>query len=167
MGFEAAAGEGVEGLPLERLEVELTSLAGQVAAVTCRWLLAVAVYDRREGWGSWGCRSMVQWLGWKCGIAPSTAREQVRVARALEKLALVVAEFEAGRLSYSQVRAITRVATSATEGEWCAWPGRPRPASWSTWWAPTVPVAGWARSRPRAGTAGGSCGGGWMRTAPC
>ena len=56
-------------LPLERLEAEITTQAGHLAAAECRWLLAVAEYDRREGWGQWGCWSCAMWLGWKCGIA--------------------------------------------------------------------------------------------------
>ena len=41
--------------------------------------------------------------------------EKVRVAHTLEELPLVAEEFADGRLSYSKVRAITRVATPATE----------------------------------------------------
>ena len=35
----------------------------------------------------WGCRSCAQWLWWKCGDDPHTAREKVRVARALNSTA--------------------------------------------------------------------------------
>jgi hypothetical protein len=45
----------------------------------------------------------------------TTAREHVRVARALGDLPLVDAAFASGKLSYSKVRAITRAATPATE----------------------------------------------------
>jgi hypothetical protein len=103
-------------LPLERLETEICSLSSQIAAATCRLLLAVAEYDRRRGWADWECRSMVHWLAWRCGVAPVTAREQLRVAHALHRLPEVVAAFAGGELSYSQVRAVTRVATAATDG---------------------------------------------------
>lgn len=43
------------------------------------------------------------------------AREWIRVSRALETLPYVREELRGGRLSYSQVRAITRVATPRTE----------------------------------------------------
>lgn len=101
--------------PIERLEVELCSLAAKVAAATCEFLLAVAEYDRRRGWEAWECRGMTAWLSWKCGIAPVTAREQVRVARALLEFELVRRHFLEGRLSYSQVRAIVRAVTPETE----------------------------------------------------
>ena len=38
------------GRPLEWLEAEITTLAGHIAAATCRWLVLVAEFDRREGW---------------------------------------------------------------------------------------------------------------------
>src|SRR5262249_7887755 len=44
-----------------------------------------------------------------------TAREQVRVARALDGLPVICAEFAAGRMSYAKVRALTRIATGQTE----------------------------------------------------
>jgi hypothetical protein len=41
----------MESVPLERLEAEITELAGQLAAGECRWLELVAEYDRRAGQG--------------------------------------------------------------------------------------------------------------------
>jgi hypothetical protein len=54
-------------------------------------------------------------LSWKCGLDLGAAREKVRVARALESLPLIAAAMGRGELSYSKVRALTRVATAATE----------------------------------------------------
>jgi len=95
--------------PLELLEREITELASHIHAATCRWLGLVAEFDRREGWADWGCRSCAHWVSWRCGIAPVAAREHVRVARRLESLPRVRAAFAEGRLSYSKVRALTRV----------------------------------------------------------
>lgn len=106
-----------EVLPTERLEHELTTLAAHVSAATARWLLLVAEYDRREAWASWGARSCAQWLSVRCGIASSTAREQLRVAHALRGLPVITREFTAGRLSYSQVRSLTRMATPETDAD--------------------------------------------------
>lgn len=61
---------------------------------------------------------MAHWLSWKCSESRHTAREKVRVARALEALPLLTAEFSAGRISYCKVRAITRVACGADEADW-------------------------------------------------
>jgi Domain of unknown function (DUF222)/HNH endonuclease len=95
--------------PLETLEREISSLATQIHAATCRWLCLVAEYDAREGWAPWGCRSCADWVAWQCGIAPGVAREHVRVARRLIELPLIRAAFAEGELSYSKVRALTRV----------------------------------------------------------
>jgi hypothetical protein len=70
----------------------------------------IAEFDRREGWAGPGLLSCAHWLSWRIGLSPNAAREQVRVARRLEELPDVAAAFGAGRMSYSQARAITRVA---------------------------------------------------------
>jgi hypothetical protein len=101
--------------PLERLEARLCELAGHLTAATCQFLLLVADFDRREGWGDWEMPSCAAWLSWKCQIAPGTAREQVRVARSVAEYPLIRREFAAGRLSYAKVRALTRIATPETE----------------------------------------------------
>jgi hypothetical protein len=59
----------------------------------------------------------VQWLGWHCGLDGRAAREKLRVAHALEDLPTITDEFAAGRLTYSKVRALTRVATPMNEGD--------------------------------------------------
>ena len=105
----------LNSLPLERLENEITQLAAHINAATARWLNLVAEFDRREGWAEWGCRSCTHWLSHRCGMSPSAAREHVRVARALENLPQIRNAFGEGELCFSQVRAITRVATPDTE----------------------------------------------------
>jgi uncharacterized protein DUF222 len=105
----------LDSMPLERLEGEITELAAHINAATARWLGLVAEFDRREGWAEWGCRSCTHWLSYRCGMSPAAAREHVRVARKLDDLPKIRAAFGSGELCYSQVRAITRVATSDTE----------------------------------------------------
>src|SRR5580692_10121613 len=104
-------------MPVEHLEARICELAGHMAAATCRYLLLVADFDAREGWAQWEVASCAAWLSWKCQVAPGTAREQVRVARALASLPRITAEFAAGRMSYAKVRALTRIATAATEAD--------------------------------------------------
>ena len=95
--------------PLEMLEREITALATQIHAATCRWLCLVGEYDAREGWATWGAKSCANWVALQCGIAPGSAREHVRVARRLRELPLIREAFAEGELSYSKVRALTRV----------------------------------------------------------
>ena len=111
-------GDPVRGpapVPLERLEAQICELAGHLAAATCRFLVLLADFDARRGWASWEMSSCAAWLSWKCQMSSGTAREHVRVARALRDLPVIRAEFAAGRLSYAKVRALTRIATPATE----------------------------------------------------
>ncbi|MDW3219112.1 MAG: DUF222 domain-containing protein [Acidimicrobiales bacterium] len=105
-------------MPLERLEAEIAELSGHIAAASARLLMWIAEYDRREGWRTWGCASAAQWLAWKCGDGLHAAREKVRTARALESLPVLAASFAAGELSFTKVRAVTRVAVPADEHEW-------------------------------------------------
>ncbi|WNV74780.1 DUF222 domain-containing protein [Geodermatophilus sp. DSM 44513] len=111
MGEESEGGE----LSLAELAARITGGAVRLAAATAAWLALVAEFDRREGWGAVGVRSCAHWLAWQCGLSTSTAREHVRVARALTVLPATAAVFAAGRLSYAKVRALTRVAEPATE----------------------------------------------------
>jgi hypothetical protein len=80
-----------------------------VAAAQCRFLQLLAEYDRRGGWVGPELRSCAHWLSWRIGMSLRTASEHVRVAHALAKLPAVTAAFAAGKISYSKVRAITRL----------------------------------------------------------
>jgi hypothetical protein len=102
---------------LEALEWEICTLAAHLAAAMCRWLLLVAEFDARGGWAEWGVNSCAHWLSWRCGIGMTAGREHVRVARMLRGLPLVQEEFASGVLSYSKVRALTRVASEKTEAQ--------------------------------------------------
>jgi hypothetical protein len=104
-------------IPSEQLELEITQLAAHVNAATCRWLGLVAEFDRREAWADWGCKSCPAWLAWRCGLSPAAAREQLRVARKLVDLPVARGAFGRGELSYSQVRALTRIAMPETEAD--------------------------------------------------
>jgi Domain of unknown function (DUF222) len=99
------------------LVAEITTLAGHLNAANGRFLALIAELDRRRGWAEWGVKSCAHWLNWKCGIDLGAAREKVRVARALAGLPRVAAAMAEGRVSYAKVRALTRVAEPATEGE--------------------------------------------------
>jgi Domain of unknown function (DUF222)/HNH endonuclease len=102
-------------LSAEELCDEICTLAGQIAAATCRWLLLLAEWDRRSEWSDGETKTCADWLSWRCSIMPVTAREHLRIARRLGELPRITAAFASGVLSYSKVRAITRVAEPATE----------------------------------------------------
>ena len=100
---------------LQSLEAELFELWGHLSAATYRFLEIVAEFDRKKGYERHGVASCAQWLGWQCGIDSVTAREKVRVARALESLPKISDSFRRGVISYSKVRAITRIACAQNE----------------------------------------------------
>src|SRR6266850_3349855 len=99
---------------LERLGDEIAELSAHLDAATARLLDLIRDFDAREGWGN-GFRSCAAWLTWRIGLDPRAARERVRVARALGTLPRLAQALARGELSYSKVRALTRVATPETE----------------------------------------------------
>ena len=101
--------------PIEELAAAITAGAVRLAAATASWLRLVAEFDERGGWHGVNIRSCAEWLAWQCGLSPGAAREHVRVARALRPLRSIDDAFAAGRLSYSKVRALTRIAEQDSE----------------------------------------------------
>ena len=97
------------------LEHDVCAVAAEVAALTARWLDLLCELVVRGIWADQGARTPAQWLSWKVGLAPSTARDHVRVAVRLRELPRVREAFASGELSYSKVRAITRVAVPEIE----------------------------------------------------
>jgi hypothetical protein len=97
------------------LHDELTTLAAHLTAGEARFVELVAELERDSAWNEPGVLSCAHWLNFRCGLGMVAAREKVRVARALPELPAVAAAFARGEVSYSKVRAMTRVATPATE----------------------------------------------------
>ena len=102
-------------LSSDELEAQITELAGQMNAANYRYLLLIAEFDRRSGWSDGRLQSCAHWLNFKVGLTLGAAREKVRVAHALAGVPKIAAAMARGNLSYSKVRALTRVATRATE----------------------------------------------------
>ena len=94
---------------IDDLDAAICTLAATLNAETHRLLTLVREFDDRMGWAKWSFRSCAEWLAWRCGISLSAAREKVRTAQALRNLPAIGAAFAEGRLSYSKVRALTRV----------------------------------------------------------
>ncbi len=99
---------------LDRLGDQIADLSAHLDAATARLLDLIRDFDARGGWNA-GFRSCAHWLSWRVGLDLGAARERVRVARALGTLPLLAQALAHGELSYAKVRALTRVATPATE----------------------------------------------------
>ena len=100
---------------LERMADGITELVAHLDAGTFQLLELICEFDKNEGWSGPGVVSCAHWLNWKCGMSLGSARERVRVARALPDLPGISAAFREGKVSYSKVRAMTRVATAKNE----------------------------------------------------
>ena len=98
---------------LERLGERIAELSSRIQAATYDLLVLIREFDAQIGWSGW--TSCAHWLSWRTGLAPGPAREHVRVARALGKLPKLSEAMRRGAVSYSKVRAVTRVATPETE----------------------------------------------------
>ena len=96
-----------------RLGDDIAELSARIQAATYELLVLIRRFDAREGWA--GFTSCAHWLNWRTGLALGAAREKVRVARALGDLPRLSEAMQHGRVSYSKLRAITRVATPDNE----------------------------------------------------
>ncbi len=102
-------------------EVEIAALGERIAELSAllsaaeyQLLTLIREFDERYGWRG-GFRSCAHWLNWRTGLSMGAAREKVRVARALAGLPLISAAMRSGEVSFSKVRALTRVATTDNE----------------------------------------------------
>jgi hypothetical protein len=112
---------------------ELTDVVCQVAALEsaarAALLEAVLTFDRHRLWVDDGAASMEAWLCARLGTSYHTASELLRVARALERLPNIAQAFSEGRLSWDQVRALSRFATPETDQTLAD-----EAPGWSVWW---------------------------------
>src|SRR5262249_21045217 len=99
----------------DRLGDEIAELAAHLDAATHRLLTLIRRFDEAGGWADQGALSCAHWLSWRIGLELGAAREHVRVARALADLPRVDVALSRGEVSYSKVRALTRVGTRAAE----------------------------------------------------
>jgi hypothetical protein len=94
----------------QRRDAELAELSAHLSAATARWL-ELAWELREDG----EVDDPGRYLAFRCGVTVREAREYMRVAEDLQELPAIRAAFSRGELTYSKVRALTRVATPACE----------------------------------------------------
>jgi len=99
----------------DHLGDEIAEFAAHLDAAIHRLLTLIRRFDDADGWADQGALTCAHWLSWRIGLDLGAAREHVRVARALADLPLVDEALRLGQVSYSKVRALTRVATPGTE----------------------------------------------------
>ena len=103
-------------VPLERLEAQICELAGHLAAATCRFLVLLGDFDARRGWAQLGD-------GFLRAVAvvevPAVVRHGAGACPGGAGAAGPAGDpgpvRRRAKLSYAKVRALTRIATPATE----------------------------------------------------
>jgi hypothetical protein len=106
-----------DSLSIDDLDRAIVTLATRINAETYELLVLVRQFDERAGWLKWGLGNCAEWLHYRCDLSMNASREKVRVAHALKTLPSIAAAFASGKLSYSKVRAMTRVAGIHNEDE--------------------------------------------------
>ena len=91
---------------------ELATLSAHLSAATARMLeLVWTMHEKGDVDGG----ELAGFLAFRCGITTREGREYLRVAEALHELPAIRAAFARGELTFTKVRALTRVATAASE----------------------------------------------------
>jgi len=91
---------------------ELATLSAHLSAATAR--MVDLVWTMHEN-GDVDGGELAGFLAFRCGINGREAREHLRVAEALHELPATRAAFSRGELTFTKVRALTRVATASSE----------------------------------------------------
>src|SRR5688500_1935756 len=103
-----------------RIDAELRAIAMQRQQLHAREAVLLVRAEELELWRRFGCATLLEYLERFCDLHPRTAREYMRVARALTELPAMRAQLDAQRIPYSTARELTRIATPETEAEWLA-----------------------------------------------
>src|SRR4026208_1913380 len=93
---------------IDQLDAEIGRLVRQMNSECYRMLVLVREFDGRFAWKKWSFKNCAEWLAYRSEISLSAAREKVRTAHALRSLPAISAAFAGGRLSDTNVRAVTR-----------------------------------------------------------
>ena len=101
-----------------RIDRELRAIATQRQQLLAREAHLLVQAEDLEIWRDHGCATFLEYLERFCDLSPRTAKEHIRVARALTALPLMRADFDAQRIVYSTARELTRIATPETEAKW-------------------------------------------------
>ncbi len=99
----------------EQLGDRIAELNAYLNVAQAEFLELLREFDEKGYWELQGFRSCAHWLNFKCGIGFNAARERLRIAHALVKVPKIRAAFAEGTVSFSKVRAMTRIATQETE----------------------------------------------------
>lgn len=99
------------------VRTELARIGRQWSVSITRLVELSAELDQSGEWALDGSPTCAHWIASVLDIEVSTAREWLRVGRELRRLPKTRSALRDGRLSYTKVRSVTRLATAENEGE--------------------------------------------------
>ena len=102
---------------IEELDAAIGKMSHTINAANYELMVLIREFDERAGWLKWGFKDSLNWLKWRCDLSTNAARDKLRIAHALKELPLLSEHFAAGKLSYTKVRALSRVATALNEAD--------------------------------------------------
>lgn len=100
----------------DNLTAQILALSDHMQGTEFRFVDLIRRIEALKPWND-EMPDCAHWLNLHCDMDLVTAREKVRIARSLHELPLIEEAFRSGELSYSKVRAITRIAEWDTEAE--------------------------------------------------
>jgi hypothetical protein len=96
---------------------QVTEIGAQLAGAQHALIEAVVALDESGEWAADGAVTCAHWIADHLDIEVCTAREWLRIGKLLRTLPVIAQRFADRKLSYSKVRALTRVATAENEAE--------------------------------------------------
>jgi len=108
-------------LPLDAQSIRqrLKLLSQELSAQHADLLELLVRFDDQQAWKQSGASHCAAWMNAEIGISTKLSWEYLRVGRRLQSLPTLQALFRVGKLSWSKVRLITRVADSDNEKTLC------------------------------------------------
>lgn len=103
----------------DAIALRLKTLGKELAANMADQLELLVRFDEKEGWRKSGANHCVAWMNLELAISLQLGWEYLRVGRKLRGLPVIKALFRCGRLSWSIVRLLSRVANSDNEALLC------------------------------------------------
>lgn len=108
-------------LPREARHIRkrLQSLSQDMTSSHADLLELLVRFDELEGWKCNGSKHCAAWMNFEIGISVQCGWEYLRVGRKLRTLKTLRALFRVGKISWSKVRLISRVADASNESLLC------------------------------------------------
>src|SRR5687767_2591858 len=109
----------VDVLSLPALSELLIDGRQRLDTLEAEWMAWLAAFHNRSGYALEGHATCVTWLMHKCGMSRPTAKDRLRVALELQHRPVLAEAFAKGNVSYSKIRALTRIQGADDEADRC------------------------------------------------